>query len=114
MGDPSTPADQRQRGNARLRVLVTCSEGAISRVHGNAAEVAHFADPAPCEVGDFSGIAVDPRDGTFWAGNEYAKSGVAPLPLVGWGTWIAHFSLSGGGAASTAARAGSAVEEQTL
>lgn len=38
-------------------------------------------------VGDFSGIGIDPVDGAFWAGNEFAN-----LESTNWGTWIAHFN----------------------
>jgi hypothetical protein len=48
--------------------------------------------------GDYSGISVDPVDGTFWAANEYTRS---TLDL--WGTWVAHFSISSSGAGSRAA-----------
>jgi hypothetical protein len=55
-----------------------------------------FFDPPPIRVGDYSGIAIDPRDGTFWAANEYAKVVPELLPFVPWGTWIANFSIEGG------------------
>jgi hypothetical protein len=55
-----------------------------------------FFDPPPLRVGDYSGIAIDPRDGTFWAANEYAKVVPELLPYVPWGTWIANFSIEGG------------------
>jgi hypothetical protein len=38
--------------------------------------------------GDFSGIAVDPVNDTFWAANEYSRS---PFDL--WGTWVANFTV---------------------
>src|SRR5262249_13773094 len=45
-------------------------------------------------AGDFSGLAVDPSDGTsFWGANEYAIA-TNDLSLPNWGTWIAHFNLS--------------------
>jgi hypothetical protein len=45
--------------------------------------------------GDYSGISVDPVDGTFWAANEYARSS---FDL--WGTWVANFAISSTGAPS--------------
>jgi hypothetical protein len=38
-------------------------------------------------AGDFSGISIDPVNGTFWAANEYSTASGRP----NWGTWIAHF-----------------------
>src|SRR4029453_2523846 len=52
------------------------------------------AETSPFRAGDFSGIGVDPVDGTFWAANEYAGL-FDPAPSANWATWIAHFSLSG-------------------
>jgi hypothetical protein len=46
----------------------------------------------PYRAGDFSGITVDPTDGTFWAANEYATS--STRQAANWGTAIAHFQLS--------------------
>jgi hypothetical protein len=40
-------------------------------------------------AGDFSGISVDPLDGSFWAANEFANQ-----EATNWGTWIAHFHPS--------------------
>jgi hypothetical protein len=37
-------------------------------------------------AGDFSGIGIDPNDGSFWAANEYANQ-----ESTNWGTWIANF-----------------------
>jgi hypothetical protein len=46
-------------------------------------------------VGDFSGITVDPSDGTtYWAANEYAIS-TTDLSLPNWGTWIGKFNVVG-------------------
>jgi hypothetical protein len=45
-------------------------------------------------VGDFSGITVDPTNGTsYWAANEYAIA-TTDLSLPNWGTWIANFQIS--------------------
>jgi hypothetical protein len=46
-------------------------------------------------AGDFSGISVDPGDGSLWAANEFANT-EAPR---NWGTWIARFEpiFDGGG-----------------
>jgi hypothetical protein len=61
--------------------------------------------PGPHRAGDYSGIAVDPVDGTFWAANEYATAALSPeLPISNnWGTWIANFSITDGGASPSAA-----------
>ena len=48
--------------------------------------------------GDYSGISVDPVDGTFWAANEFSRSS---LDL--WGTWVANFSISATAAAARGA-----------
>jgi hypothetical protein len=55
-------------------------------------------DPPPYRVGDFSGIVVDPVDGTFWAANEYATAALPPSPAfdANWGTWIVNFEINGG------------------
>jgi hypothetical protein len=42
------------------------------------------------DAGEFSGIAIDPTNGTFWAANEFANNAAAP----NWGTFVANFSLS--------------------
>jgi len=50
-------------------------------------------DPPPYRAGDYSGISVDPVDGTtFWAANEYATSDTSQP--ANWGTWIANFSVT--------------------
>lgn len=50
-------------------------------------------DSAPYRAGDYSGITVDPVDGTtFWAANEYAKNITAAAK---WGTAPAGFTVSG-------------------
>jgi PKD repeat protein len=52
------------------------------------------AETSPFRAGDFSGMSVDPADGTFWAANEFAGL-FSPQPAANWATWIAHFSLTG-------------------
>lgn len=46
-------------------------------------------DSSPYRAGDFSGIAVDPTNGTFWAANEYATN--ATSSAANWGTFISNF-----------------------
>jgi len=53
------------------------------------------SETSPFRAGDFSGMSIDPTDGTFWAANEYAAAYPDPQPTANWATWIAHFSLSG-------------------
>jgi hypothetical protein len=48
---------------------------------------------SPYRAGDFSGITVDPTDGSFWAANEYATT-VSAAQSTNWGTAIAQFHLS--------------------
>jgi hypothetical protein len=52
----------------------------------------------PLRTGDYSGVAIDPADGSFWAGNEYTTTAVFPPPpgtrLANWGTWISQFTIS--------------------
>jgi hypothetical protein len=48
-------------------------------------------DGSPYRAGDFSGITVDPSDGSFWAANEYATSDTTSQ--ANWGTAIANFKL---------------------
>jgi methionine-rich copper-binding protein CopC len=43
--------------------------------------------------GDYSGIGIDPTDGSIWTGGEYATSLLSGLP-ANWATWISHFSLA--------------------
>jgi hypothetical protein len=49
-------------------------------------------DGSPYRAGDFSGITVDPSDGTFWAANEYATA-VSNAQSTNWGSAIAHFQV---------------------
>jgi hypothetical protein len=49
-------------------------------------------DGSPYRAGDFSGITVDPSDGSFWAANEYATSDTTSQ--ANWGTAIANFTVS--------------------
>ncbi len=73
---------------------------------------------APLRTGDYSGVAIDPADGSFWAANEYTTTAVFPPPpgtrLANWGTWIAQFTLGGDAApvaASIAAASGMAAHQ---
>lgn len=45
------------------------------------------------KVGDYSFLAVDPEDGTFWAVNEYAKF-PGTTGIRNWGTWIQQFDFT--------------------
>lgn len=79
-------------------------------------------------TGDYSGAAIDPSDGSFWAANEYATAALPPPPpgarQDNWGTWVTHFTLStastaqaslaGGATASTPATTGSLAQLTTL
>lgn len=59
----------------------------------------HSFDQPPYRAGDFSGMSVDPVDGSFWAANEYATSSNL---AANWGTWIANFKLGTGNVAAPA------------
>ena len=50
-------------------------------------------DTAPYRGGDFSGMGVDPTDGSFWSANEYA---IAAQPDANYGTWIQQFTIQSG------------------
>jgi hypothetical protein len=52
----------------------------------------HGFDSSPYRAGDFSGITVDPSNGSFWAANEYATS--STNLAANWGTAIADFQIS--------------------
>ncbi len=43
--------------------------------------------------GDYSGIAVDPVNGTFWGAAQYAVP-TPPAPSNNWATWVANFASS--------------------
>jgi hypothetical protein len=61
---------------------------------------------APLRTGDYSGVAIDPTDGSFWAANEYSTTAPPPPPGTrgaNWGTWIAQFTLSADAATTVAA-----------
>jgi hypothetical protein len=62
----------------------------------------------PLRTGDYSSVAIDPENGSFWAANEYATEPLdRSLPRrANWGTWITNFSISDGGS-SPAGIAGS-------
>jgi hypothetical protein len=51
---------------------------------------------APSRAGDFSGVAVDPVTGEFWAVNQYANQELdnASHYWANWGTWITRFTVS--------------------
>jgi Bacterial Ig domain len=51
-------------------------------------------DSSPYRAGDYSGITIDPSNGSFWAANEYATGSTS---VANWGTAIANFTLSGSG-----------------
>jgi hypothetical protein len=48
-------------------------------------------------AGDFSGVSIDPANGTFWAASEYSRGG-----SLLWGTAVANFSVSAGASLLTA------------
>lgn len=39
--------------------------------------------------GDYSGIGIDPTDGSFWAATEFSNT----VGFRNWATWIAHFEM---------------------
>ena len=47
-------------------------------------------DGSPYRAGDFSGMGVDPSDGSFWSANEYA---IAAQAVRNFGTWIQQFTI---------------------
>jgi hypothetical protein len=61
---------------------------------GQAPYAASF-DSSPYRAGDYSGITVDPTDGTFWAANEYAKTPTGAQ--ANWGTWLVNLTLGPAG-----------------
>jgi Bacterial Ig domain len=56
-------------------------------------------DSSPYRAGDYSGITIDPNDGTFWAANEYAKIPVDSR--ANWGTFITNMTLGATGPDTT-------------
>ena len=42
--------------------------------------------------GDYNGIAVDPKDGSFWSGAEYSTSALSGDP-ANWATWISRYAV---------------------
>src|SRR5262249_36763444 len=59
-------------------------------------------DSSPYRAGDYSGMTIDPSDGSFWAANEYAKT---PNPLdtrATWGTFLRNLPLGPSGPDTTA------------
>lgn len=65
---------------------------------GQAPYAANF-DSSPFRAGDYSGITIDPNDGTFWAANEYAKTPVDPR--ANWGTFLTNLTLGASGPDTT-------------
>jgi hypothetical protein len=43
--------------------------------------------------GDYSGIGIDPVDGTFWSGAEYSTATLSG-DAANWATWISHFTIA--------------------
>jgi hypothetical protein len=91
-------------GTMRTPVLVKAGEATFA--------FSDFVDPPPYRVGDYSALVVDPEDGTFWAGNEYATAAVPPpdytRPFGNWGTWIANFEIASDGILAAAGTDGAA------
>ncbi len=54
---------------------------------------ATYSDFAGNVWGSFSGLAVDPTDGSLWSGAEYSTSTLSGYP-ANWATWISHFSVA--------------------
>ena len=78
-------------GALEAPVLAKAGEATLRVFHAGGVEL-----PGPLRTGDYSGVAMDPVDGSFWAANEYATP---PLPVsslrrANWGTFIAQFSVS--------------------
>jgi hypothetical protein len=65
---------------------------------GQAPYGANF-DSSPFRAGDYSGITIDPNDGSFWAANEYAKTPVDPR--ANWGTFLTNLTLGASGPDTT-------------
>ena len=85
-------------GTMRAPVLVKAGEATYTVED----QIPDFVvDAPPYRVGDFSGLVVDPVDGTFWAANEYATAPLPPSPIfvANWGTWIANFEITDDAAA---------------
>ena len=72
--------------------LVGATPGTMLKPTLAQAGVAVYAsfDTPPYLTGECSGIGVDPTDGTFWTGNEFA---IAAQTGANWGTWIQQFTL---------------------
>ncbi|HKM53703.1 MAG TPA: SdrD B-like domain-containing protein, partial [Isosphaeraceae bacterium] len=57
---------------------------------GVLAEAGSLSQPQSTRTGDYSGIAVDPSDGTtFWAINQYYGPDISNV----WNTWVASFQV---------------------
>ena len=57
--------------------------------HAGTATYADFA----FRWGDYSGIGIDPTDGSIWSGAEYSTSLLSGDP-ANWATWISHFVIA--------------------
>jgi methionine-rich copper-binding protein CopC len=57
--------------------------------HAGTATYADFA----FRWGDFSGIGVDPNDGSLWSGLEYSSAALSGFP-ANWATWISHWTIA--------------------
>lgn len=55
-------------------------------------------DSSPYRAGDYSGVTIDPSDGSFWAANEYAKNINAS---ANWGTYVSNYTLGATGPDTT-------------
>jgi hypothetical protein len=74
--------------------LTTDTSGQMETAQvAQAGQGAYFGfDSSPYRAGDFSGITIDPKDGSFWAANEYATSDTAHA--ANWGTILANFTVT--------------------
>src|SRR5260370_20119283 len=75
-------------GRAATDPTGTMQDGVLVK----AGEINYLGSP----IGDFTGITVDPIDGTtFWAANEYALNhDPNDLGFPNWATWIASFTVT--------------------
>ncbi|HTL30695.1 MAG TPA: hypothetical protein VL282_15800 [Tepidisphaeraceae bacterium] len=63
-------------------------------IHSGAAAYSAFGDSSPYRAGDYSGISIDPSNGSFWVASEFATSRGGLQFLANWGTWIANFTIA--------------------
>jgi hypothetical protein len=78
-------------GTLQAPIVAKAGEAAL-RVFRAPGELA-----GPLRTGDYSGVAIDPADGSFWAANEYTTSTPPPPPGTrgaNWGTWVSQFTIS--------------------